>query len=51
MWNNVFENSEEKKEAPNDLIPYWMLGDDNRDDIVKIERINHTIHIVKIVNI
>ena len=39
MWNNVFENSEEKKEAPNDLIPYWMLGDDNRDDIVKIERI------------
>ena len=27
MWNNVFENSEEKKEAPNDLIPYWMLGD------------------------
>ena len=39
MWNSVFENSEEKKEAPNDLIPYWMLGDENRDDIVKIERI------------
>ena len=38
MWNNVFENSEEKKEAPNDLIPYYPYSKDSEhlENLLKI---------------
>lgn len=39
MWNSVFEESKDKKEAQNDLIPYWMLQDDNKENTIKLERI------------
>lgn len=39
MWDSIFEESKDKKHAQNDLIPYWMLKDDDKENTIKLERI------------